>query len=32
METIYACKTITLYPYEHFGLEGYRENIGNLKI
>ena len=29
---IYGCKTKTLYPYEHFGLEGYRENIGYLQI
>ena len=29
---IYECKTKTLYPYEHFGLNDYQENIGNLKI
>ena len=32
MAKIYGCKTKTLYPYEHFGLDDYQENIGNLKI
>ena len=32
MANIYGCKTKTLYPYEHFGLDDYHENIGNLKI
>ena len=27
-----GCKTKTLYPYEYFGLDDYREAIGNLKI
>ena len=31
MAKIFGCKNKTLYPYEHFGLEGYREVIGNLK-
>ena len=26
------CKTKTLYPYEHFGLDSYQEVIGNLNI
>ena len=30
MAKIYHCKTITLYPYEHFGLDSYQEVIGNL--
>ena len=30
MSKIYHCKTKTLYPYEHFGLDSYQEVIGNL--
>ena len=30
MAKIYHCKTKTLYPYEHFGLDSYQEVIGNL--
>ena len=29
---IYGCKTKTLYPYAHFGLDSYQEVICNLKI
>ena len=32
MAKIYGCKTRTLYPYEYFGLDSYKEFIGNLKI
>ena len=32
MAKIYGCKSKTLYPYEHSGLEGYQEVIGNLNI
>ena len=32
MAKIYYCKTKTLYPYEHSGLDFYQEVIGNLKI
>ena len=32
MAKIYVCKTKTLYPYEHFGLKGYRKKISILKI
>ena len=32
MAKIYGCKTKTLYPYEHFGLDSYNEVIGNLKL
>ena len=32
MAKIYGCKTKTLYPDEHFGLDDYQEAIGNLKI
>ena len=32
MAKIYGCKTKTLYPYEYFGLESYKNLIGNLKI
>ena len=32
MAKIYGCKTKTLYPYEHFGLNSYDEFIGNLKL
>ena len=32
MAKIYHCKTKTLYPYEHFGLESYQGVIGNLNI
>ena len=32
MAKIYHCKTITLNPYEHFGLDDYDNFIGNLKI
>ena len=29
---IYHCKTKTLDPFEHFGLDSYKEVIGNLNI
>ena len=32
MATKYQCKTKTLYPYEHFGLDSYQEVIGNPNI
>ena len=32
MAKIYGCKTKTLYPYEYFGLDSYKNPIGNLKI
>ena len=32
MAKIYGCKTNTLYPYEHFGLDSYNEVIGNPKL
>ena len=32
MAKIFGCKTKTLYPYEHFGLDSYNEVIGNLNI
>ena len=32
MAKIYGCKTRTLYPYEYFDLDSYKEFIGNLKI
>ena len=32
MAKIYGCKTKTVYPYEHFGLDDYQKNIGNVKI
>ena len=32
MAKIYHCKTKTLIPYEHFGLDSFQEVIGNLNI
>ena len=32
MAKIFGCKTKTLYPYEYFGLDDYKEAIDNLKI
>ena len=32
MAKIYHCKTKTIYPFEHFGLDFYQEVIGNLII
>ena len=32
MAKIYHCKTKTLYPYGHFGLDSYQEVKGNLNI
>ena len=31
MAKIYHCKTKTLYPYEHFGLDSYQKVIDNIK-